>query len=142
MNPLLDYRFERAKMNYIDRNLDYYTNMKKASAQKAGSGMKEFSFVPLKHQVHIENGKPVGLTMEMMHEPSGFFTRRLTERKPPDSEIPVPETPSLGVQDDKTFYSLFLGFIYGMQWNGRGPSLCYESFELNFVTIDKLLFLV
>jgi len=32
-----------------------------------------------------------------------------------------------------------LGFIYGVQYNKRGPTECYESIMLNLLTLDEML---
>lgn len=37
------------------------------------------------------------------------------------------------------FLPVCLGFVYGMQYNKRGPTECYETIMLNLLTLDEMI---
>ena len=72
-------------------------------------------------------GEVVGMSMDMLHSPSGLLAGNATLTRG---------------QSEGSLISILLGFVFGMQWNNNGPSLCYETIELNIITIDELLSLL
>jgi hypothetical protein len=52
-------------------------------------------------------------------------------------------SPLVGSEADSTegdgVVASILGTIYGMQYNKRGPSTCYESWELALMSLDEIL---
>ena len=114
-----DYKYDQVKLNYIERNMDHYTHMRKqAGARKAPDGsikaphISDFSITPFLHRTHRnETGDPIGFDMDMMHLPYTGLLGATTETS----------TPSTGTNGTNNIYSTILGFVYGMQWSTKGP---------------------
>ena len=97
---------------------------------------------------------PSGDTVELTEEQKAFIAEMIpdgssnsvtwdnSKKCSPESTAEtgcIPMIDNYEVTTGNGFIPVCLGFIYGLQYNKRGPTECYESIMLNLLTLDEMV---